>query len=85
MPLYSTVLNDEQQSVIKDVLTADIPLDVKYHKGKDGFHFILTIYGENCKKERMYTSWCYLPDEWRVIAKMINMFADLAHIDYYVN
>lgn len=76
---YNAVLNDEQQTVIKNVLTADIPMDVTYPKGRDGFHYALTIYGE---QERTYTSWCILPKEWRVMVPMINMFVELANLNY---
>lgn len=81
-PLHNVWLNSEQQKLVNSVLAKDFPLDVNYPQGYDGFDIVLKIYKG---KGRAYTSWCYLPEEWSVMVPMINMFVDLARLNYYVN
>lgn len=77
--LYKAVLNSEQQELVNAVLAEDFPVDVTYPQVYDGFEFVLKIYDG---KERAYTSCCYLPEEWRVMVPMINIFIDLANVRY---
>lgn len=77
--LHSTYLNSEQQELVNAVLAEDFPLDITYPQVYDGFEFVLRIYDG---QERAYTSCCYLPEEWCVMASMINLFIDLANVPY---
>lgn len=77
-PVYSAVLNENQKNIVRNLL--DKGLDENVHKpcGRDGHSYCIEVY---CPEYRKYHCWCRLPEEWNILADLINMLVDISQAD----
>ncbi|MCM1505702.1 MAG: hypothetical protein NC177_01000 [Ruminococcus flavefaciens] len=78
-PVYSAVLNESQKNTIDKFLKNGIDENVHEPHGRDGHSYFIEVYSPEFKK---YHCWCILPEEWSILADVLNMLAiDIAGLD----
>lgn len=77
-PVYSAVLNEHQTNTVRTFL--ETPLDKHIHKpcGRDGHSYCIEVY---CPEYIRYHCWCMLPQEWNILADVINILVDISKAD----
>ncbi|MDE6672204.1 MAG: hypothetical protein K2K16_08390 [Ruminococcus sp.] len=78
-PVYSAVLNEKQKNIIDTFLKNGIDENVHKPHGRDGHSYVIEVYSPELKK---YHCWCMLPEEWSILADVINMFVDISQADF---
>lgn len=78
-PVYSAVLNESQKNIIDTFLKNGINKDVHIPHGRDGHSYFIEVYYPEYQK---YRCWCVLPEEWSVLAEVINMLVDISQADF---
>ncbi len=75
---YSKDLNENEVSLIKQLISKGFPeLSKMKPQGLDGHHYIFTIGDDNTE----YYCWCVIPEEWKHIDPIIDLFVDIAGLD----
>lgn len=78
-PVYSVVLNENQKNIIDTFLKNGVDETVHKIDGRDGHSYFIEVYSPELKK---YHCWCILPEEWSILADILNMLAiDIAGLD----
>lgn len=78
-PVYSAVLNENQNQIIRTFLESDIDKNVHKPCGRDGHSYYIEVFYPEFRK---YHCWCRLPEEWTILADVINMLVDISQADY---
>ncbi|MDE6425390.1 MAG: hypothetical protein K2K89_04535 [Ruminococcus sp.] len=78
-PVYSAVLNEKQKNIIDTFLKKGINEDVYKPHGRDGHSYFIEVY---CPEFKKYRCWCMLPEEWTILANIINMLVDISQADF---
>lgn len=78
-PVYYAVLNEKQKNIIDTFLKKGINEDVHKPCGRDGHSYVIEVY---CPEYRKFHCWCMLPEEWTILADVINMLVDMSQADY---
>ncbi|MDE6834269.1 MAG: hypothetical protein K2J39_08530 [Ruminococcus sp.] len=77
--VYSAVLNENQKNIIDMFLKNGIDKDVHEPHGRDGRSYFIEVYYPEYRK---YSCWCILPEEWSVLADVINILVDVSQADF---
>ncbi len=77
-PVYSAVLNEKQKNIIDTFLKKGINEDVHKPCGRDGHSYCIEVY---CPEYRKY-HWYMLPEEWTILADVINMLVDISQANF---
>ncbi len=72
-------LSDKQIALIKELIAIGLPVIEEKPLGLDGHNFEVTVFGET---DIMYECWCIVPDEWELLAKVINCIVAAIEADY---
>lgn len=78
-PVCSAVLNENQKNIIDTFLKNGIDKNVHEPHGRDGHSYFIEVYYPEYRK---YRCWCILPEEWSVLADVINMLVDVSQADF---
>lgn len=77
-PVYSAVLNENQKNIIQTFLKTGLNENADKSCGRDGHSYCIEVY---FPKYRKYHCWCRLPEEWSIMADIINMLVDISQAD----
>lgn len=77
-PVYSAVLNENQKNIIQTFLKTGLNENADRPCGRDGHSYCMEVY---CPEYRKYHCWCRLPEEWSIMADVINMLVDISQAD----
>ncbi|MDE6677886.1 MAG: hypothetical protein K2K02_02495, partial [Ruminococcus sp.] len=78
-PVCSALLNENQKNIIDIFLKKGINKDADKPHGRDGHSYFIEVY---CPKYQKYRCWCVLPEEWSVLADVINMLVGVSQADF---
>ncbi len=77
-PVYSAVLNENQKNIIRCFLETGLNENADKPCGRDRHSYFIEVYYPEYRK---YHCWCKLPEEWSIMADVINMLADISQAD----
>ncbi|MGI6767185.1 MAG: hypothetical protein ACOX4R_08295 [Lentihominibacter sp.] len=72
-------LSDKQIALIKELIAIGLPVIEEKPLGLDGHNFKVTVFDEI---DIVYECWCIVPDEWELLAKVINCIVASIEADY---
>lgn len=77
-PVYSAVLNENQKNIIHTFLKTSLNENADIPCVRDGHSYCMEVYRPEYRK---YHCWCRLPEEWSIMADVINMLVDISQAD----